>query len=274
MGIRIGGDDDSGPLSAIRKSIEDAASANRNISSGNRINQAADDASGLSIAENLAARIRSFDAAQRNLQAGVSLAQTAEGGLNSIQQGAQRIRELAVRASNGTLSDEDRQAIQAEVTQIRAEIDRTATQTEFNGRQLLTGASGGANAVEITSGIEGETANIDISDTRAIAIGLDTADVTTQGGAQAAIAAADAALAQVSGTRAEVGAQQNALQRISNRISTAAVNEAAAESRIRGADVAAESTRRAAAQIRTQFAIAVQAQQNQNRGSVLRLLEG
>ncbi len=96
MGIRIGGDDGGGPLSSIRQSIEDASRANRNLASGNRINQAADDAAGLSIAENLAARIGSFEAAQRNVQAGVSLAQTAEGGLNTIQQGTQRIRELAV----------------------------------------------------------------------------------------------------------------------------------------------------------------------------------
>ena len=274
MGIRIGGDDSGGPLSSIRQSIDDASRANRNLASGNRINQAADDAAGLSMAENLAARIRSFDAAQRNVQAGVSLAQTAEGGLSSIQQGVQRIRELAVQASNGTLGTEDRQAIQAEINEITAEIDRTATQTEFNGRQLLEGSSGGANAVQITSGIEGETANVDVADVRTAALGLANIDVTSQAGAQAAVAATDTASQQLSETRAEVGAQQNALRRVSNRLGTAAINEAAAESRIRGADIAAESTRRASAQIRTQFGIAVQAQQNQNRGSVLRLLEG
>ena len=172
------------------------------------------------------------------------------------------------------MGTEERQAIQAEINEIRTEIDRTATQTEFNGRQLLEGSSGGANAVEITSGIEGETVDIDVADVRSAELGLDNIDVTTQAGAQAAIATVDAASQQVTEARAEVGAQQNALQRVSNRLGTAVANEAAAESRIRGADVAAESTRRASTQIRSQFGIAVQAQQNQNRGSVLRLLEG
>ena len=273
MGIRIG-DDDGGALSSIRQSSDDASRANRNLASGNRINQAADAAAGLSVAENLAARVRSLDAAQRNVQAGVSLAQTAEGGLNSIQQGTQRIRELAVQAANGTLGDEDRQAIQTEINEIRTQIDQTANQTEFNGRQLLQGGAGGANAVQITSGIDGETVDIDVADVRAAELGLDNIDVTSQAGAQAAIATVDAASQQVTEARAEVGAQQNALQRVGNRLSTAAINEAAAESRIRGADIAAESTRRASAQIRSQFSVAVLAQQNQNRGSVLRLLEG
>lgn len=202
MGIRIG-DDDGGALSSIRQSIDDASRANRNLASGNRINQAADAAAGLSIAENLAARVRSFDAAQRNVQAGVSLAQTAEGGLNSIQQGTQRIRELAVQAANGTLGDEDRQAIQTESNEIRTQIDQTANQTEFNGRQLLQGGAGGANAVQITSGIDGETVDIDVADVRAAELGLDNIDVTSQAGAQAAIATVDAASQQVTEARAQ-----------------------------------------------------------------------
>lgn len=273
MGIRIRGDENErSPLASLRDAGNQVSRTSRNLASGRRINQAADDAAGLVIAEGLRARIRSFEAAQQNVQAGVSLAQTAEGGLNAIQEGTQRIRELAVQAGNGTLTDQDRAAIQGEVNEIRAEIDRTATQTEFNGRQLLNGAAGGANAVQIAVGIEGETTPININDTRAAALGLDTIDVTTQAGAQAAVTAADQAITQISQTRAEVGATQNALVRTSNRIGTAVVNEAAAESQIRDADIAAETTQRTAALIRGRAALAVQSQQGQNRGSVLRLL--
>ena len=271
--MRIRGDDnDQGPLASIRNAAKDIERTTRNLSSGNRLNSAADDAAALSIAENLATRVRSLQAVQRNVQTGVSLAQTADAGLQNIQEGVQRVRELATRAANGTLDDADRQAIQAEINQITAEIDRTATDTQFNGRALLNGQAGGANAVQITAGANAETVAIDIADTRAAAIGLDTVDVTTQAGAQAAVQAADQALQQVSQTRSQVGANQNALQRIANRVGTQAANEAAAESRIRDADIAQESTLRAAALIRSRFAVAVEAQRNQNRGSILNLL--
>ena len=273
MGVRIGGDDGGG-LSGIRQALENTSRANRALGSGDRINQAADDVSGSSIAENLAAQIRSLDAAQRSVQVGASLAQTAEMGLKSIQEDLQRIRELALGASNGTLGSEERKAIQGEVDQVRAEIDRTATETEFNGRRLLEGSSGGTNAVQISSGIDGETVAVDVADVRAAALGLDNVNVSSRGDAQRAISMIDAASQQMIEARAQVSAQESALQRVGNRLGTAAINEAAAESRIQGADIAAESAQRASAQIRTQFATAVQAQQNQNRGSVLRLLEG
>ena len=273
MGIRINGNDDGGPLSSLRNSSRAIEDSTRQLSSGLRLNQAADDAAAMAIATRLEAENRGLQQAQRNVQAGVSIIQTAEGGLNSIENDVQRIRELAVQADNGTLDTQDRQAIQSEIDQLVANIDQTATNTEFNGQALIEGSAAGADALRIAGGASGtETIDIDIADSRAAALGLDTIDVTTQAGAGAAIAAADQAIEQVSTARSEIGATQNRLQSQSNRLATTQVNTEAARSRIRDADIAEAVTQRTAAAIRSQFAIALQAQQNQNRGSVLQLL--
>lgn len=272
MGIRINGDDRSS-LASLRNNSRAIEDATRQLSSGLRLNRAADDAAALAIATRLEAENRGLQQAQRNVQAGVSVIQTAEGGLNNIENDVQRIRELAVQASNGTLTTEDRQAIQSEVNQLVANIDQTANNTEFNGRALLEGSSAGANAPQVAGGADGtETIDIDIADSRAAALGLDTIDVTTGAGADAAIVAADAAIETVSETRAEIGSTQNRLQSQSNRLATTQANTEAARSRISDADIAEAVTQRTAAAIRNQFSIALQAQQNQNRGSVLQLL--
>lgn len=273
MGIRITGNEDRGGLASLRNSAREIEDSTRQLSSGLRLNRAADDAAAMAIATRLEAENRGLQQAQRNVQSGVSIIQTAEGGLNNIEQDVQRIRELAVQASNGTLSDDDRRAIQSEIDQRIASIDQTANNTEFNGQALLEGSAEGAAALRIAGGASGtETLDIDIADSRAAAMGLDTIDVTTQAGANAAIAAADQAIEQVSETRAEIGSVQNRLVSQNNRLATTQVNAEAARSRIRDADIAEVVTQRAAAAIRNQFATAVQVQQNQNRGSVLRLL--
>ncbi len=273
MGIRITGGEDRGGLRSLQDSAREIQDSTRQLSSGLRLNRAADDAAAMAIATALESEARSLQQAQRNVQTGVSVIQTAEGGLDNIQEDVQRIRELAVQATNGTLSDDDRQAIQAEIDQRVASIDQTANNTEFNGQALLEGSAEGAAALRIAGGADGtETLDIDIADSRAAALGLDTIDVTTQAGAEAAITAADTAVEQVSETRAEIGATQNRLQSQNNRLATTQVNAEAARSRIRDADIAEAVTQRTAAAIRNQFATAVQVQTNQNRGSVLRLL--
>ena len=192
MGIRINGNDDGGSLSSLRNSSRAIEDSTRQLSSGLRLNQAADDAAAMAIATRLEAENRGLQQAQRNVQAGVSIIQTAEGGLNSIENDVQRIRELAVQAGNGMLDTQDRQAIQSEIDQLVANIDQTATNTEFNGQALIEGSAAGADALRIAGGASGtETIDIDIADSRAAALGLDTIDVTTQAGAGAAIAAAD-----------------------------------------------------------------------------------
>lgn len=273
MGIRINRNDDGNLLSSLRANSRAVEDATRKLSSGLRLNQAADDAAAMAIATRLEAENRGLQQAQRNVQSGVSIIQTAEGGLNSIENDVQRIRELAVQASNGTLSTDDRQAIQSEINQLVSNIDQTASNTEFNGQALIEGSAAGADSLTVAGGANGtETIDIDIADSRAAALGLDTIDVTSQAGASAAIAAADQAIEQVSTTRAEIGATQNRLQSQSNRLATTQVNTEAVRSRIRDADIAEAVTQRTAAAIRNQFAIALQAQQNQNPGSVLQLL--
>ncbi len=273
MGIRINRNDDGNLLSSLRANSRAIEDATRKLSSGLRLNQAADDAAAMAIATRLEAENRGLQQAQRNVQSGVSIIQTAEGGLNNIENDVQRIRELAVQASNGTLSTDDRQAIQSEINQLVSNIDQTASNTEFNGQALIEGSAAGADSLTVAGGANGtETIDIDIADSRAAALGLDTIDVTSQAGASAAIAAADQAIEQVSTTRAEIGATQNRLQSQSNRLATTQVNTEAVRSRIRDADIAEAVTQRTAAAIRNQFAIALQAQQNQNRGSVLQLL--
>lgn len=136
---------------------------------------------------------------------------------------------------------------------------------------MIEGSAAGANSLTVAGGADG-TETIDIADSRADALGLDTIDVTTQAGASAAIASADQAIEQVSTTRAQIGATQNHLQSQSNRLATTQVNTEAVRSRIRDADISEAVTQRTAAAIRNQFTIALQAQQNKNRGSVLQLL--
>ena len=273
MGIRINRNDDGNLLSSLRANSKAIQDATRELSSGLRLNQAADDAAAMAIATRLEAENRGLQQAQRNVQSGVSIIQTAEGGLNNIENDVQRIRELAVQASNGTLSTDDRQAIQSEINQLVSNIDQTANNTEFNGQALIEGSAAGADSLTVAGGANGtETIDIDIADSRAAALGLDTIDVTSQAGASAAIAAADQAIEQVLTTRAEIGATQNRLQSQSNRLATTQVNTEAVRSRIRDADIAEAVTQRTAAAIRNQFAIALPAQQNQNRGSVLQLL--
>ena len=130
-----------------------------------------------------------------------------------------------MQASNGTLTTDDRQAIQSEINQLVANLNQTAKNTEFNGQALIEGSAAGANSLTVAGGANGtETIDIDIADSRAAALGLDTIDVTSQAGASAAITAADQAIEQVSTTRAEIGAAQTRLQGQSNHLATTQVN--------------------------------------------------
>ncbi len=260
MGIRINRTDDGNLLSSLRANSRAIEDATWKLSSGLRLNQATDDTAALAIVTRLEAENRGLLQAQRNVQSGVSIIQTVEGRLNNIENDVQRIRELAVQASNGTLTTDDRQAIQSEINQLVANLDQTAKNTEFNGQALIEGSAAGANSLTVAGGADGtETINIDIADSRAAALVLNTIDVTTQAGADAAIAAADQTIEQVSATRAEIGATQTRLQSQSNRLATTQVNTEAVRSRIRDADIAEAVTQRTAAAIRNQFAIALQA---------------
>lgn len=244
------------------------------LSSGYRINSAADDAAGLAISESLKAQTRSFAVAERNANNGISMVSTAEGGLGEVSDMLIRMRELAVQASNGDLTTNDRSNIDTEFQELVSEIDRVANTTEFNGTELLSGASG---AIDFQVGI-GTSADDRISVTfggmDATTLGVATANVTGADAtnAQAAITALDTALDSVSSRRAEFGAANNRLQVAVSNTQTIRTNLEAANSRIRDVDVAEETSKMARSQVLQQAGTSVLAQANQAPQLALSLL--
>src|SRR5688572_11207465 len=179
------------------------------LSSGLRIATASDDAAGLAISERMRSQIRSFGAAARNTQDGISLVQTAEGALNETSNILSRMRELAIQAANGTLSATDRDTINVEVTALIEELDRIADATEFNGIALLDGT---ATTTAIQVGLnDGDTIDVSLQDTTAATLGVDGVDVTTAALASSSLADLDAAIDSINTTRGGLGAVQNRL---------------------------------------------------------------
>ena len=246
------------------------AKSTEKLSSGYKINRAADDAAGLSISEKMRRQIRGLTQASANAQDGLSMVQTAEGALNEVHDMLQRMNELAVKSSNGTLQSEDRDYIQKEVDQLVAEIDRTAQNTTFNKMQLLDNN----DAVTLQVGTEQGhviTFNREKVDAAGLSInGLQMNDMTS---ASAAINTIDAAIQKVSGLRANLGAVQNRLEHTINNLDNVAENTTAAESRIRDTDMATEMVKYSNTQILQQAGQAMLAQSNQANQGVLSLLQ-
>ncbi|MBK7878552.1 MAG: flagellin FliC [Planctomycetes bacterium] len=242
------------------------------LSSGLRIATAADDAAGLAISERMRSQIRSYGAAARNAQDGISLVQTAEGALNETSNILSRMRELAVQAANGTLSDTDRDTINQEVTALVSELDRIASSTDFNGIALLDGTS---TTASIQVGLDsGETIDISLQDTTAGTLGVDTVDVGTAQDASDALADIDTAIDTVNTSRGSLGAAQNRLTSSYTSILNARENLSAAESRIRDVDVASETADLTRNSIMQQAAVSVLQQANVQPQIALRLLQG
>jgi len=249
------------------------------LSSGLRINKAADDAAGLAVSEKLKNQVRGLNQAQRNAQDGISLLQTAEGALNETHSLLGRMRELAVQSANDTLSNSDRLHIQDEVNQLLSEVDRIASSTQFNKISLLDGSA----AVALHIGANKETGVNDneiavaiaASDTTSLAIDTlgTTATITTQSGANSAISALDAAIENISTSRGKIGAYQNRLESTINSLGVASENAGAANSRIRDADVAQSVSEMVRNQILQQSTMAVLAQANQAPQMALQLLK-
>jgi len=241
------------------------------LSSGYRINRAGDDAAGLAISEKMRGQIRGLEQASRNAQDGISLIQTAEGALNETHSILQRMRELAVQASNGTYTTADRTSLQGEMTQLSSEITRIAGETEFNKSKLL--ATAGAYKFQIGAN-SGQNITVSMSKMTATAISLTAANITitTISKANTAITKVDAAITKVSDTRAKLGAVQNRLEHTIANVDTGAENLQAAESRIRDVDMAKEMMAFTKNNILTQAAQAMLAQANQLPQSVLQLL--
>ena len=256
------------------------------LSSGFRINRAADDAAGLSISEGLRSQIGGLKVAVRNAQDGISVVQTAEGALTETHSILQRMRDLAVQAANGGSQDSSAQkAADTEFGQLKKELDRIAKTTSFGGQKLLNvgvgSASGyngtfqvGANAtsddqisVDLTSG-----ANLSVSGFDSNGLGLSGISLTSTANAQSAIDAVDKAIKGVSDTRATLGAYQNRFEHTINNLNVAVENLSASESRIRDTDMASEMVNFTRSQILSQAGTAMLAQANQAPQSVLRLL--
>ena len=252
------------------------------LSSGQRINKAGDDASGLAVSEKMRSQIRGLNQANRNIQNGVSFIQSTEGYLAETTDILQRIRELAVQSANGIYSDEDRMQIQVEVSQLVAEVDRIASQAQFNGMNMLTGSfaqnSDRIMQFQIGANVD-QNERVYIGTMTAQSLGLKGAQgaeegvsINTPDTANMAIATVDEALKNVSKQRADLGAYQNRFEMAANGVNVAAENLQAAESRIRDTDMASEMVEYTKNQILTQSGTAMLAQANSQSQNVLALL--
>lgn len=242
------------------------------LSSGQRIQTAADDAAGLGISERLKAQIRSLSQAQRNAADGLSMTQIADGAMNEQAGILVRLRELAVQAANGTLGTAERGYIQTEADELVGEIDSIANQTAYNHILMI---APGASAMDFQVGINnGETISVGFIATDTAALGVDALDYSSAGAASAVIDSIDAAIDLMSNARSTIGASQNRIQVAMQNLATAHENLSAANSRIRDVDVAEETSAMTRNQILSQAGVAVLAQANQLPQSALSLLGG
>ena len=244
------------------------------LSSGYRINKSADDAAGLAISENMKAQLRSSVQARRNANDGISLVQTAEGGLNEISNITTRLRELGMQASSDTVGDRERGFINNEVMQLKSEIDRISGTTSWNSNNLLDGST---PVFDFQIGINSSMNDVisfdsaqNVATTKSL--GVEGLDFTTKEGARVSLGILDEAQGSINGMRANIGALQN---RLTSTVDTLAVTEenlAAANSRIRDTDIAATSSEMARNSVLLQAGTATLAQANQTSQLALKLL--
>ena len=245
------------------------------LSSGQRINTAADDSAGLAISERFKSQIRSFGQAERNANDGVSMLQTAEGALNEISGVLTRIRELAVQSANGTLGSAERVYIDNENLALQAEITRISDVTEFNGTKLLDGTvSTGATLQVGINGTTNDQISFSIQDSDFSTLTGAAVSLSTQTNAQAALTTLDTAINAVSTIRAGLGTVQNRLNVTVANLGSARENISAANSRIRDVDVAAETAELTRNNILVQAGVSVLSQANQAPQAALTLLRG
>ena len=239
------------------------AQSMQRLSSGLRINSAADDAAGLAISQKLTGQVNGLDQAQRNAQDGVSLVQTAEGSLNQVHAMLQRVRELAVQYSNGTLSATDQGAISSEVSQLTSEIARIGTTAQFNGIQLFTGTA------TITFQVGANDGEVITVSTQAMSALVSTITL----GTGTTLSSIDTMIGAVSNQRAQFGAVQNRLQYTLDNLATYEQNLTSSLSRIRDVDMASEMVTFTKSQILAQAGTSMLAQANSAPQSVLKLLQ-
>lgn len=245
------------------------------LSSGSRINKAADDAAGLAISEKLKGQVRGLRQASRNAEDGISLIQTAEGGLNEISNMLIRLRELAVQASSDTIGDTERKFLDVEYQQLKSEIQRVAEVTEFTGRELLNGTGG---IVDIQVGTNNDpfkdriSFNSSAANATLEALGLTAEAIDLKEAAQTSISVVDNAMTMVNAIRANFGALQNRMQSTINNLAIYNENLSAANSRIRDTDVAAETAEMTRNNILMNAGVSVLGQANSMQQVALKLL--
>ena len=248
---------------SLNQTSDKIAKSMERLSSGYRINRAADDAAGLSISERMRSQINGLAQANRNIQDGVSMVQTAEGNLDEVHSMLQRVRELAVQYKNGTLSTSDQAAIQTEVNQLASEIERIGGSAKFNGISLLSGTGTVTFQVGVNDGDSITVSTISLGST--VGSFTDLSDA-------AALSAIDTAISSVSSARATFGAVQNRLDHAMASTQVYAENLTAAESRVRDVDMASEMVELTKNQILQQAGTSMLAQANQAPQSILSLI--
>lgn len=246
--------------------------AMQRLSSGLRINSAKDDAAGLAISNRMTSQIRGLNQAVRNANDGISLAQTAEGALQETTSLLQRMRELAVQASNGTNTSADRTSLNAEFSQLKTEIDRISTDTSFNNQALLDGTYASTGVAFQIGADAGQTISVTIAAAGASALGVNGLSISGFAGAQSAITAIDSAISSVDTSRGDLGAVQNRLESTIANLQNVSENVSAARSRILDADIAQETSSMTKYNILQQAGTSILAQANQAPQLALSLL--
>jgi flagellin len=267
MGLRINSNE---PALFIQRQTQQTSNAllrgAERLATGLQINRAGDDAAGLAIVERFRTQINQLNQEVSNLQSGVNVVQTADGALGTQQDAVQRVRDLALQASNGTLTDDQRAALNQEAQQLLEQIDETAANTEFNGRTLLDGS-----ATNVEFGVEGDI-QVNIAESTTASLGINGVDLSTQAGAQSALQNVDNALNGIQENRAALGAQESRLTQAIEVRETESLNTTEAESRIRDLDIARQTIEQTRNSILQQGGLAALVQSNVLGQNASRLL--
>jgi flagellin len=261
---------------ALSRNDRAATQAMERLSTGLKINSAADDAAGMAMSNTMTAQVKGLNMAVKNANDAISMIQTADGASIEIGDMLQRMRELAVQANNGTLTDADRTQLNLEYQELETEITRVGAQTEWNGTALIDDSAGTSGVVTYQIGDTAQTMTVDFGDLQAggdLGLNASTDTIATATGAAAAITSLDTAIVALNTQRATYGAAINRLEHTVDNLSNVSMNTQAALSRIQDADYAAETTELARTQIVAQAGTAMLAQANQQAQSVLALLK-
>lgn len=240
------------------------------ISTGKQLNKAADNAAGMAIATKMTAQLKGLEQADRNIENAGSMMRTAEGGMSAISDMLLRMRELSVQAADGSMTANDRTALQSEYQALKSEIGRTAETTEFNQKPLINGP---ASPLNVEAGPNaGQQLTVSPVNATPNALGINSSGIAAQDEAQSAISTVDTAIANLSKSRANIGSSENMLEGARDNLSSAAINTANSISKITDTNFASEAASLAQSKLRLQVAIYANLKENQEKGRLLKLI--